>query len=111
MTRSAFVRTAATMSAGALVWAVHFVVIYGYTGLACARRFESAGATLVALVPWVIALGTLLASAAAAILIRPVLKADQPVDFTRWMGAGVAALGLAAMLMEAVSIVWLPVCG
>ena len=111
MRGSRFVRAATMSSAGAVVWAAHFVVIYGYTGLACARRFEPWGKSLVALVPWVVATATLIACAAAVMLIVRTLRADAPMDFTHWIGAGVASLALLAMLLEAVPVLLLPACG
>lgn len=99
------------ISAGGIVWAMHFGIVYGYTGLACARRFDPSGATWVALVPWVIGAATLLAVAATVVLIAPALRAEGRVDFSRWMGAWVAALALVAIVLEGVAVLWVPVCG
>jgi hypothetical protein len=99
------------ISAGVIVWAVHFGIVYGYTGLACARRFEPSGATWIALVPWVIGVATLLGALLTLALIVPVLRAPRRIDFSRWMGACLAALALVAILLEGVAVIWVPVCG
>ena len=99
------------ISAGVIVWAVHFGIIYGYTGLACARRFDPSGMTWLALVPWVIGVTTLVGAVLTLALIAPALRARGRADFAQWMGACVAALALVAILLEGVAVVWVPVCG
>ena len=42
-------------------WALHFAVVYGYTGLACARALDRS-------VPWVVGVSTLVLGAVAALL-------------------------------------------
>jgi hypothetical protein len=106
-----FGATALRLSAGVMIWAVHFTVIYSYTGLACARRFDTWGPTWVALVPWVIGAATLLAAATTLILIVPVVQSRERTEFTRWMSACVAAFALGAILLEALPVFWVPLCG
>jgi hypothetical protein len=60
--------------AGIIIWGVHFAVIYGYTGLACARRPTHA-------------------------------------RFVEWVSGWVAAFALLAMVLEAIAVLWVPVCG
>jgi hypothetical protein len=98
------------ISGGVIVWAVHFGIIYGYTGLACARRFDPSGTIWIALVPWVIGGATLVAAVLTLALIVPALRARGRIDFLRWMGARVAALALVAILLEGVAVVWVSVC-
>lgn len=107
----AFAASVWRMSAGILIWAVHFTVIYGYTGLACARRFAESGATWIALVPWVIGAASLIAACAALAFVIPLLRSPHPASFVDWIAGCIAALGLAAIALEAVAIVWVPVCG
>ena len=49
-----FVATTLRMTAGIIVWAVHFAAIYGYAALACARGFAVP-------VPAVVGIATILA--------------------------------------------------
>ena len=106
-----FGATALRLSAGVVIWAVHLTVIYGYTGIACARRFDTSGPTWVALGPWVIGTATVLAAALALILIVPVVRSPEPPEFARWMSACVAAFALGAMVLEALPVLWVPLCG
>ena len=111
MKEMSFAKAAAIVSGGGLVWAAHFTVVYGYTGIACARRFDAVGRTLVALVPWVIAIASVAAAAAALMIMVRMLRVEAGPDFTRRVGAGVAALALVAIVLEAIPVVWVPVCG
>lgn len=90
------------MSAGALVWAVHFAAIYGATAFACARGDPR-------VVPWVVALSTLVGIAiTAAIVVRSYPQRD---DFAHWMAAAVAAIAMVAMLWEALAGLVVRTCG
>jgi hypothetical protein len=105
-----FAATALRLSGGAIVWAAHFAVIYGFTGLACARGFSDEGAGWITAVPWVIGISTVLGSALAVLFIVPVLRARRSADFTDWMSAGVAAFAINAMVLEGIAVLWVPVC-
>jgi len=109
--RPPFVPTALRISAGVIIWAAHFGVIYAYTGLACARRVHATGVTWIAGVPWVIGISTAIAVALMALFIAPALRARGPVRFVDWMSAGVAGLALIGVLFEAVPVFMVPVCG
>jgi hypothetical protein len=85
------------MSSGAIVWALHFTVIYGFTALACARGFGASAA-------WVVGVATLLAAAAAGLLILWNWKGE----FTRWMTAAVAGAALVAILWEGMTAFVVP---
>ena len=111
MSEMSFTKAAAIVSGGGVIWAAHFTVVYGYTGLACARRFDPAGETLVALVPWVIGAATLVAAAVTLIVLARMLRGEARRDFARRIGAGVAALALLAIVLEALPVLWVPVCG
>jgi hypothetical protein len=108
--RESFVAATFRMSAGIVVWAAHFAVIYGYAGLACARRFGDAGETWVALVPWVIGVSTAVGAVLALALMAPLTRERAHSDFAAWMGAWLAAFALAAILLEAGSLLWVPAC-
>jgi hypothetical protein len=99
------------MSSGVIIWALHFTVVYGFTGLACARRYEEGGATWVALVPWVIGAASLLAALAALAFVVPLVLPQRRGHFTDWMSGCVAALALAAIVLETMPLLWVPACG
>jgi hypothetical protein len=109
--RVSFARTALCVSAPIIIWAAHFGVIYGFTGLACARRFTDGGATWLALVPWVIGLATAAAVAAALVFFAPIVRKPAGIAFIDWMSGWTAALAILAMLLEAITVLWVPVCG
>jgi hypothetical protein len=94
-----FAAAALRMSAGIFVWGAHFAILYGFTGLACARRLDEAGAVWVGLIPWVIGLATVIAAAAAAVLVAPVLRARSKAPFVEWVSGWVAAFALVAILL------------
>ena len=85
------------MSSGVIVWAVHFAVVYGFTALACARGFGGAA-------PWLVGVATLVAAAAAVL----VLLAHLSQEFTRWITAALAAAALLAILWEGLSALLVP---
>lgn len=89
------------MSAGALVWAAHFTVIYGATAVACARGDPR-------VVPWIVALSTLVGVAlTVAVIVRSYPRRE---DFSHWMAAAVAALATIAMLWEALASLIVRTC-
>ena len=61
--------------------------------------------------PWVIGVATLLGAFFTLALIVPALQARGRIDFSRWMGACLAALALVAIVLEGIAVVWVPVCG
>ena len=105
-----FAAAALRLSAGIIIWALHFGAIYGYTGLACARRFHAQGETLVAAIPWVIGISTIVAAAAAVPFIARFQPARGGESFIGWMSAALAALALAAIVLEGLTFLWLPAC-
>jgi hypothetical protein len=88
------------ISAGVIVWVLHFALIYGFTGLACARGLGAA-------VPWVVAAATAIAAALAVLLVLKHLQAE----FTQWMTAAVAGAALVAILWEGLAGLLVPTCG
>jgi hypothetical protein len=87
------------ISAGVVVWALHFTIVYGFTALACARGFGGAA-------PWTVGAATLVAAALAVALIVTNLGSE----FTRWMTAALAAAALLAILWEGLSAFMVPTC-
>jgi hypothetical protein len=93
-------RAVLRMSSGAIVWAVHFGVIYGATAMACALGFPS-------LVPWTVGISG--AIAAAALLALTTLVGDPA--FEHWMTGGVAVAALIAVFWETLGVFAVPPCG
>lgn len=91
--------TLVRLSSGVVVWALHFAVVYGFTALACARGFGHAA-------PWFVGAAT----AVAALLATVVLLKNLGAEFTRWMGAALAAAALLAILWEGLPALMVDAC-
>ncbi|CAI08698.1 hypothetical protein [Aromatoleum aromaticum] len=96
-----FVATSLRLSAGVIVWALHFSVIYGLTALACARGAPQA-------VPWVIGIATVVASGACVAIIAREL--GRGAGFEPWLTAGLTVLALLAILWETLPVLMVPPC-
>ena len=94
-------RRALWLSSGVIVWAVHFLAIYGFTGLACARALDRA-------VPWGVGAMTLLAAAGAALLLARAVP--RRADFESALVAGLAGFALLAILWEGLAVVMVAPC-
>lgn len=108
---SRFIRTTMLMAAGPAVWALHFLIIYAFAALACARGFAHA-------TPWVIGGTTAVAvTALIAIIVRALARARQgplsgePQRFPYWSACGFAALALLAIAWETLPVLLLQPCG
>ncbi|MDQ3025893.1 MAG: hypothetical protein M3R58_05250 [Pseudomonadota bacterium] len=89
------------MASGAIVWAAHFTVLYGFTALACTRGFSGA-------IPWVTGAATLTALGAASVIVATSFPAR--AHFTAWMTAAIAGLASVAIVFEGLAIVMVPAC-
>ena len=106
------------MLSGLLIWAAHFLVIYVFTALACARRFSHIEWLGIGIVPWMIGVATLAAIAATLIVIWLALRDARAStarntisSFVPWMTAAFGGLALVAILWEALPVLLVPVCG
>lgn len=89
------------LSAGVLVWALHFTFVYGFVGYACARGLEGT-------LPWAVGLATAAAAGlAAALLVRGLRRRS---GFEDAVGAGLAGFALLAILWEGASILLVTSC-
>lgn len=113
MTVSLFTRSFLRMFSGPIIWLIHFVFIYGFNGIQCARpalQQEWAGLSLSG---WAI----VLASAAALLAIgwnnlrawRSEMAPDNKA-FARWMTAGLGLLSAFAVILEAIPVFLVPEC-
>lgn len=89
------------ISAGILVWAVHFAAVYGIAALGCARGWAHA-------VPASIGAVTLVAAVAAAALV--VAGWRRRARFEHWLSASIAAFALLAIVLEAIPAWLVPTC-
>jgi hypothetical protein len=89
------------MASGVLLWALHFALVYGFTGLACARGWLGG-------IPWFVGIATLAAGAAAAFVILRGLP--RRAEFVDGIALGLAAFALVAILWEGLSIAMVPAC-
>ena len=96
-----FPATALLISAGVIIWALHFAALYGLTALACARGWNAA--VLPAL--W---LATAVAAIAALVVIAAGWRRRDVFEY--WLSATIAAFGLVAIVYEAVTILMVPAC-
>jgi hypothetical protein len=113
MIASLFTRSFLKMFSGPIIWIIHFVSIYGFNGLLCARPFLQQEWAGLSLSDWVI----LFASAAALLAIGGInlraWRADMDADnkaFARWMTAGLGLLSAFAVILEAVPVFLVPEC-
>jgi hypothetical protein len=116
MTVSPFVATTLRMSSGFLIWAIHFLIIYGFTALVCERGFVTVSWFGIGVVPWIIGLATLIAVAATLALVLRARndrrrRLNDTSDFVYWMTATLGGLALVAMLWEALPVLLVPTCG
>lgn len=110
---SSFTRNALLIFSGPIVWAVHFIAIYGWTGVLCARQAKHGEWLGMALVEW----GVLLTSAAAAVVIVvtgfclcPRTGKPDNQRFMRWMARALAVLALLAIAWETLPVFLTPAC-
>jgi hypothetical protein len=102
MSTQRFAATALGMSAGIIVWGVHFAAIYGVTAVACARGLPQLVAP---------AVGWSTAAAVAALAVILVRGWRRRHVFEQWLGAALAALALVAVVWEAIPVLVVPPCG
>lgn len=115
---SHFVGAMLRMLSGLLIWATHFVLLYVFSALACARGFWGWRWLGIGVVPWFVGVATL--AAVAAVLIVAVrslryaggrLPPENASRFVHWMTAAIGGLSLLAILWNAMPVLLVPVCG
>ncbi len=99
-----------------LVWAAHFLAIYGFTALAC-ERMGTPGWFGVGAVLWFVGAATLFATAVLLVTIvvavrdgRRAASLPEPSSFVHWFTAAIAGLALLAVLWETLPVLLVPVC-
>jgi cytochrome bd-type quinol oxidase subunit 2 len=96
-----FAAVLARVAAPVLVWALHFTLVYGATGLACARAMPHVA-------PWVIALATVAAAAACGFILQRERRRE--ASFEGWLASALAALALLAIAWEALPALLVTPC-
>jgi hypothetical protein len=110
MSISPSTRIALRMFSGALIWAVHFIAIYGFTTLSCARGFATTQWLGIGIVAWAIGAATMIALAVAVVVVVSAARTAPVIGFTDWITAGVAALAALAIVWEALPVIMVPAC-
>ena len=97
------------------VWALHFLAIYGFTALACARNART-GLLGIDAVPWLVGGATVVA---ASLLLSTIWTAvrdgrrrasTDATVFVHWLTAATACIVLIAIAWETLPIFLVPVC-
>jgi hypothetical protein len=112
-----FFRRVLLMSAGLIVWAAHFTVIYGFNTLACTRAFAGVDVLGFGLVPVVVIVLTIAALAACAAILYIAAagrgtgdRGSEEAGFLRYMTVTVAALSLIAIAWNGLPALLLSPC-
>ena len=114
--RANFAILSASVLAGLLIWAAHFLVIYGVSGLACTGRFGDARVVGLGIAKLTIGAATVLALLAAATVLVWALRwrrrtVGGSLLFLRWMAAMIAVLALIAIAWDGLPVLLVPGCG
>jgi hypothetical protein len=112
---SNFTRSFLLIFSGPIIWAVHFLAIYGGTGVVCARpaaaRLQWFGLHAA---DWLTLIASVMAIAAIGIVLLRVRKKNDHAgraEFTPWITAGLGMLSIIAILWETLPILLVPACG
>lgn len=96
-----FARQALSTFAAVIVWALHFALIYGATGVACAR-----GAPHAAL----LAVSAATAVAVLLLMVIIVRGARASQRFESWLGAALGAFALVGVVWESLPVLLVEAC-
>lgn len=117
MAVSRFTHATFRMLSGLMIWAAHFLGIYIFTALACARRFAEVNWLGIGVVPWMIGAATLAAATATLFVIwlamrdaRLSTSRNTTSSFVPWMTAAFGGLAFMAILWEALPVLWVTTC-
>ncbi|HYE35798.1 hypothetical protein [Methylocaldum sp.] len=112
-----FVTNTLRMLSGVLIWGAHFGVVYIFTALACARRFQDLSWLGIDIVSWTVAIATVMAIAGILVILLPAWRnlyhrSPQPATpaFIDWMTVAFGGLALLAIVLEALPVMLVPIC-
>ncbi|MFC7397516.1 hypothetical protein ACFQU1_09965 [Chelatococcus sp. GCM10030263] len=110
MATAGFVSKIAFLMGGFLVWAAHFLLVYGFNGLACARGFDRTMLLGVGTVPFVVGVATLIALALDALIFAAAVAGHGPGisgepdgslrRFWRYVTGAIAVFSFVAVLWD-----------
>jgi uncharacterized membrane protein len=112
MEQASFLRCTILMFIGPIVWAFHFLLIYGLTGIVCAR--PAMQQDWPGIVAWGIGVATATAIGGIAIIhFRHWLERRSPAgsSFIEWISSSLALLSVVAIVWEALPVLFVSPCG
>jgi hypothetical protein len=101
--------------AGLLIWALHFLIVYATTALACARGFADASLFGIG----VVQLTVLVATVAGLVAVGAITLAgfrwarrtdDAGASFVRWLTGSIALLSFLAIAWDGLPALLVPAC-
>ena len=115
MTERSFIPVLLVTLSSMIVWALHFALVYGFTGLACARQLGTREWHGFPVVPLTIVAATAVAAVAVGALLivarRQARDEEGPAPRFLWYTARMmAVLALAAIVWEGMAAVYVPRC-
>jgi hypothetical protein len=113
MSTHSFTRDFLRLFSGPIIWALHFLTIYGFTGVLCARPALHDAWLDISFFAWGIGAATLVAIAALVFLHfrdwREKWRGRKP-GFLRLTASGLGLLAIVAILWETVPVFIVPLC-
>lgn len=110
---ASFTRVFLLMLSGPIIWAGHFLFVYGFTGIVCARPPSQVEWMGVSITAWTVSIATLLSIAAiGAIQVKirnRALAAGDP-SFVPVMACMLALLSVVAIVWETLPAFLVPPC-
>lgn len=113
MPASAFTHNFLLMFSAPIVWAVHFVAMYGFTGILCARPWLNVEWLGLKVSAWGVLGMSLVAILAIALLyfkVTPKHVVEDNRVFLRWMSGTLSLLSILAIVWEALPVFIVPAC-
>jgi hypothetical protein len=118
MARRGFVPTFLYITAGLIVWAVRFLFVYSFAGVACARGWADSTIAGFRVVPFVIVAATIVGVAVTSMVLlragRGVRRGqfgEERLDgFIHAVAALMAGLSILAMAWETIPAFTVPIC-
>lgn len=113
MRASHFIRSFLLIFAGPIIWALHFLFIYGLNGVLCARpawQVQWLGASAAA---WGINIATAVSVLAIVAIHWSAYRrtaGKDGNDFNFWLGAALGAASILAILFETAPVFLVPQC-
>lgn len=112
MSVSPFTRCLLAMFSGPLIWAGHFLAVYVFVALACARGFSGIAWLGVNISQWAISVLTCAALVAiGAIVVAHARRKGNGMEFVPWSTVTLGLLSAISVVWTAVPAYFVPVCG